>query len=244
MGPEISVIMPAYNEGEHLYKNIRETQKVFEELNILYEIVIVDDGSSDNTLEEAKRAANESDNIIVRSHRRNYGKGRTLKIGFRFSKGNFIFFLDSDLDIHPAQIHVLLDIMKLKNADIVIGSKMHPDSVVNYPWHRKIVSSVYYFFIKILFGLPVRDTQTGTKLFKREVLEKVFPKILVKQYAYDLEILALAHRYGFKIAEAPVILHFQRGFSRLGLRDIFKTWWDTMAVFYRMYILKFYDRRK
>jgi len=95
-----------------------------------------------------------------------------------------------------------------------------------------------------MFGMPIRDTQTGIKLFKRQVLEKVFPKILVKQYAYDLEILALSHHYGFKIAEAPVTLHFQRGFSRVGLKDIYKTWWDTMAVFYRMHILRYYDRRK
>lgn len=241
---KVSIIMPAYNEGGHLYKNIKETIGVFNDIGCQYEIVVVNDGSTDNTLEEAKRAASDFNNIIVKSHRENYGKGRTIKMGTRFAKGDLVLFLDADLDLHPAQIQVLFDIMKLKDADVVIGSKRHPDSIVDYPWHRKIVSSVYFFLVKLMFGLPVRDTQTGIKLFKREVVKKVFPRILVKSYAYDLEALALAHHFGYKVTEAPITLNFQREFGRIGFSAVFYTWWDTMAVFYRMFILKYYDKVK
>jgi len=239
---KVSVVMPAYNESEHIFKNIRETQKVFDEIGCSYEIIVVNDGSPDTTLEEARRAATGYQNIVVRSHRNNYGKGRTIKMGCRFAKGDLVLFLDADLDLHPGQIQILFAEMNLREADVVIGSKRHPDSVVNYPWRRRIISSVYYFLVKLLFGLPVRDTQTGIKLFKKEVVDKVFHRLLVKRYAYDLEALLLAHHFGFKVAEAPVTLTFQRKWDRIGFIDVFKVWWDTMAIFYRMYFLKYYDK--
>jgi len=119
---------------------------------------------------------------------------------------------------------------------------MHPDSKIIYPWHRKIVSRVYFFLIKILFGLPIHDTQTGLKLFKAEVLEKVLPKILVKEFAYDLEVLVNARHLGYRIVEAPVVVHSQKRYGRIGIRSIYKTWIDTLAIFYRLNILKYYDQ--
>jgi len=94
----------------------------------------------------------------------------------------------------------------------------------------------------MLFGLPLRDTQTGLKLFRREVLRRVFRKMLVKRYAFDLEILALAHHFQYRIAQAPVTLRPQRRRDRIWLVDIYHTLWDTLAIFYRMHILRYYDR--
>ena len=238
----ISVIMPAYNEGAQIFNNIKETAKTFEEFGCKYEIVVVDDGSRDNTYEEARRAADALKNITIIQNRENYGKGRASKKGFRYAKGEYVVFLDSDMDLHPAQIETFFDIMRLDDADVVIGSKRHPNSELEYPTHRRVVSAVYFFLIKILFGLPIRDTQTGLKLFKRQVLEKVFPKILVKKFAYDLELLVLAHHFGYKIAEAPVVMKFKRdSWHRIGIKSILDTWLDTMAIWYRMYVLRYYD---
>ena len=132
--------------------------------------------------------------------------------------------------------------MKLDGADIVIGSKFHPNSIVNYPSLRRVISIGYYLIIRILFNLPCHDTQTGLKWFKREVLKKVFPRILVKQFAFDLEVLVNAHHLGYRIAEAPIALLNKRKFGRIGLKAIYVTFCDTLAIFYRMYILKYYDR--
>ena len=96
-------------------------------------------------------------------------------------------------------------------------------------------------FIKLLFGLPIKDTQTGLKLFKYKVLKDVFPKVVVKSFAYDLEILAYAHRLKYKIAEAPVFIDSRRNFSRIRLKDMFVTGRDTLLVFYRMFFSKSYD---
>lgn len=241
---KISIIMPAHNEEDHIYRSIQETRQVFKNLHCSYEIIVVDDGSEDRTHQEAQRAAKDFENIRVKRDRRNYGKGRALKKGFKFVKGDMVVFLDADLDLHPEQIHTLFRIMKEKRADVVIGSKRHPESRVNYPFTRKIISSVYFFLVKLLFGLPIRDTQTGLKLFKYEVLKEIFPKVLIKRYAYDLELLANIHRRGYKIAEAPITLNFQRPYGRIGIKSIYHTWWDTMAIFYRMYILRYYEGKK
>lgn len=236
--------MPAYNEEVHIYENILETKKVFEEDGTPYEIIVSDDGSKDKTFERAQKVEKEFPNVIAVQNPVNLGKGQALREGFAKATGDYIVFLDSDLDLHPSQIHLLFDIMEKEKADVVIGSKRHPQSQVNYPSDRKVISNGYFFLVKLMFGLPIRDTQTGLKLFKYEVLKKVFPRILVKRFAFDLEMLAVAHHYGYKIAEAPVVVHHRWKFGRIGFKPIWETWWDTMAVFYRMKILKYYDKGK
>jgi glycosyltransferase involved in cell wall biosynthesis len=241
---KITILMPAYNEAETIRKSLDETIRTFDDFGCDYEILVIDDGSSDNTLAEALKVADGNSRVRVKRNLENFGKGRALKKAFRHATGEYIVFLDSDLDLHPGQVQTLFDIMRLDEADIVIGSKFHPNSSVEYPPSRRFISLIYYFVTKVLFCLPVRDTQTGLKLFKAHVLREVFPKILVKSFAYDLEILANAHRLGYKIAEAPIVIEQKRKYGRIGYTSIWQTAWDTLAVFYRMYILKYYDQVK
>lgn len=242
--PSISVLMPAKDEGHHIFENLVETARVFEELGYPYEIVLIDDGSTDNTFEEALRAASEGRAIRLYRCQKNHGKGHALKSGFSVARGDLIAFLDADLDLPPAQFKRLLRVMEERGADIVIGSKRHPESVVNYPVRRKILSQGYACLLLLLFGLPLKDTQSGIKLFRREPLSRIFPVVLCKQWAFDVEILANAHHLGYRIIEAPVELHFRREvrWGRVGLRTLFKTGLDTLAIFYRLRILRYYDR--
>jgi len=238
---KITVIMPAFNEAEVIERNVKETIITFDNFNVDFEIIIIDDGSTDETWKKIKDLESKFQNVKATRNMKNYGKGRALKKGFRFAKGEYVVFLDSDIDLHPAQLETFFDIMKLDDSDVVIGSKRHPNSKLNYPLQRRIISSIYFFFIKILFGLPIRDTQTGLKLFKYNVLKEVFPKVVVKSFAFDLEILAYANRLGYKIAEAPVFIDSKREFSRIGFKDMFNAGIDTFRVFYRMYFAKKYD---
>lgn len=235
--------MPAYNESGHIASSIEETARTFNEFGCLWELIIMDDGSADNTFEVAQRVSrNYPHQVIVKKNPYNLGKGRAIKKALHYISGSYIVFLDADMDLHPLQVQTLFDIMRLDAADIVIGSKLHPNSVVNYPLERKIVSFVYYLLVRVLFNLPCHDTQTGLKLFKVEAVRKVFPRILVKRFAFDLEVLVNAHHLGFKITEAPIVLNPQRHYyGRIGLDAVFNTFWDTLAVFYRMHILKYYD---
>lgn len=242
----ISVIMPAYNEGAHIRHNIAETASVLASNGFDYEIIVVDDGSRDNTRSEALVASGSNARVKVAGFDRNIGKGNAIKKGFEHVQGEYVVFLDADLDLPPSQLPGLLKVMDKMAAHILIGSKYHPDSRIEYPAIRKVISRGYAVVLKVLFGLPLRDTQTGLKIFKCEVLRRVFPKILCKRWAYDLELLANAHRLGYTIMEAPVILNFKRvkGLGRMTTNDLFRTALDTLAIFYRMYLLKYYDSIK
>lgn len=243
LNKKISIVMPAYNEGIRIGESIEETARTFNDFGCSWELIVMDDGSSDNTFELACQLIKKyPSNLIVKKIPLNLGKGRVLKKALHYITGDYAVFLDADMDLHPAQVQTLFDIMRLDNADIVIGSKFHPNSVVKYPLYRHIISFGYYLLVRLLFNLPCHDTQTGLKLFKVEVLRNVFPRILVKKFAFDLELLVNAHHLGYKITEAPIVLKSQRKYGRLGLRAIFTTWWDTVAIFYRMHILKYYDR--
>ena len=239
---KFSILIPVHNEAKKIRRNLKEVKATLDDLECNYEIIAIDDGSSDNSYQVLEELKKEIPQLIVNRSAQNFGKGRALKKAFKYSSGDLIVWLDADLDLHPYQIKTLYDIMVLSDADIVIGSKMHPNSKVNYPLTRRIISFGYYFLIRILFNLPCHDTQTGLKLFKRKVMEEVFPRILVKQFAFDLEVLVNAHHLGFKLAEAPIILESKRDYGRIGVNSITTTFIDTMAIWYRMYILKYYDR--
>lgn len=240
---KVSVIMPAHNEGHHIFDNVRETQKVFDESECDYEIIVVNDGSSDNTGAEAKRSAEGFRHIKVIDRDRNSGKGNALRRGFYHATGDVVVLLDADLDLHPKQLHTLFAIMKCEQADVVVGSKRHPESKLNYPMRRKIVSKIYYYILWILFGLPLNDTQTGLKLYKHEVLRKVIKRVLCKRYAFDVELLANVHHLGYKIVEAPIVLEYRRTvrWGRIGLSDLWHSGIDTLAIWIRMFILRTYD---
>lgn len=239
---KISVLLPAHNEGRHIYRNLLEIKEVLSRISTRHEIIVVDDGSRDDTFAEIRRASAETSGIKCLSYPENQGKGWALRKAFHISSGDKIFFLDSDLDIHPRQFSTLLQVQAETNADVVIGSKRHPQSTLHYPRARKVISAGYFFLVKLLFKMPLRDTQTGIKLFRREVLENVFSRMLIKRYAFDLELLVNAHHQGFEIAEAPVVVDFKGGFGRIDMESIWTVLVDTLAIYYRLNILGYYDR--
>lgn len=243
---KISVLMPAYNEGAHLYENLVQTIRVFEKYKREYEIIVINDGSNDNTSQEALRTEAEFPRVKFVNLDKNVGKGNALQEGFAAATGDYVVFLDADLDLHPAQLWKLFKEMRDKQADVVIGSKRHPLSKVHYPFARRVISYIYAIVLGVLFGLPLTDTQSGLKIFRFEVLADVLPRILCKRYAFDVEVLANAHHMGYKIVEYPVVVSWRRHnrWGRIGLRDMYLTGIDTLAIFYRMYILRYYDHVK
>jgi len=240
---KISVLVPAYNEEEAIVSTVDETIKVLEKLNVDFELIVIDDGSVDNTYSYVKESLKKFNNkVTIKRYDSNKGKGFALKHGCNHITGDYTLFLDADMDLHPSQLKNFLNIIRNEKADLVLGSKRHKNSVVKYPLSRKILSTGYYFFIKILFGLPVKDTQTGFKLFKSEALKKCISKIVVKKYAFDLELLVILHKYKYKIIEGPIYLKpMRKYYNRIGLKDIYHMFIDTIAVFYRLKFLRYYD---
>jgi glycosyltransferase involved in cell wall biosynthesis len=238
----ISVVIPAFDEAERIGRTLRETDAAMAAFGAPYEILLVDDGSADGTIDHAQKAAAGLDHVRLVRLDRNAGKGWALVRGAQLARGDLVMFMDADLDVHPRQLAILHDALVEDRADVVIGSKLHRASRIAYPLRRRILSLGYYVVVRALFRLPVHDTQTGLKLYRREVLELVVPRLLVKRFAHDLEALVNAHRLGFRIVEVPVVVTQERPFPRVGIGDALLIAKDTAAIFYRTYVLRYYDR--
>lgn len=242
----LSVIIPTYKQAKTIVGDVRGIQKVLEQIHYNYEIIVVVDGiTGDTTYNKIKVL--KSKKILVLGYEHNHGKGYAVRYGMARAKGHIIAFIDSGGDLNPTGISLMLNIMEWNGADIVVGSKLHPDSKVNYPNSRRILSFFSQLWIFVLFGLTVKDTQTGMKLYKREVLEKVLPRLLIKEFAFDVEILAVAKYLGFKKKyESPVELNYNFQSSIMTksfLYILFRTLMDTLAIFYRLNILHYYDEK-
>jgi len=229
--------MPMYNTPG-IVNNLKEAVSAMKKVTPNYEIILINDGSTTNCYEEAKKFKNKKVRVV--GYSKNQGKGYAIKYGFNFATGDYISFVDSGGELNPGQLKGFMEIMDKEKADVVVGSKKHPLSEVHYPLFRRVMSGVYQILNKILFNLYVKDTQVGIKLFKRDVLEKVMPKIVIKRFAFDLEFLVVANKYNFKIVEAPIVMHYKFG-STINPEAIFWMLWDTAAIFYRLKILRSYD---
>jgi glycosyltransferase involved in cell wall biosynthesis len=229
--PELSVILPAFNEGAHIHANI---QRVCEALKgMTFEIIVVDDGSSDNTFAESQRAGESGLPVRAVRQENNRGKGATLFHGFEFASGDLVAFLDSDLEIAPENLLTLIKVMREKEADVVAGVKDLQDN--QFPPLRRAMSRGYRSMVAFLFGLTITDTQTGIKLFRREVLADAIPRVSARRFAFDIELLVAASRFGYRIVEQPVSISYRRvgTLGRVNLAQLLNMTVDTLAIFYR-----------
>lgn len=239
----LSVIVPCFRQEKTIKKDLARLKETLEKFKIQYEIIVVVDGYVDKSFIRAKEV--KSPNIIVVGYEHNHGKGYAIRFGMSKAKGNIIAFVDAGMDLDPKYLLAMLNQMEINNADIIVGSKLHPWSKVSYPIQRKLLSVCYRFLVKTLFGLSISDTQVGMKLFKRNVLKKVLPRLLVKTFAFDIEMLAVSNYLGYKrIYESPIELKSQK-FSSITsksfIRIVSSMLKDTFAVYYRLKLLHYYD---
>jgi glycosyltransferase involved in cell wall biosynthesis len=240
--PDISVVVPAYREGKRIRANLKCLLSELDKLMVPYEVIVVSDGNIDSTAREARSV--QSPALRVFEYPMNAGKGFALSFGVSQSTGSLVTFIDADMELDPANIKIFIDVMRDSACDAVIGSKRHPDSDVKYPAFRRAQSALYQLLVRVLFSLNVRDTQTGLKLFRRQVLQEVLPLLAIKRFAFDLELLVVARLLGYtKICEAPIKLDYQFE-STVNLLSAWRVLWDTAAIFYRLHIRRYYQKRR
>lgn len=239
----LSVIVPVYKQEKTIEKDLQNISQILEQIRYDYEIIVVVDGITiDQSYQKAKALKLKKVKIV--GYQTNHGKGYAVRFGMAKTKGDYIAFIDAGMEIDPNGISMILEHMEWYNADIIVGSKHHPASKVNYPLDRKIISFGGHLIAKFLLGINIHDTQAGLKIFKRQVLIKILPRLLIKTYAFDLEILSVANYLGFKnIYESPIKLtyDFQSLTHATGLKVIRQCFIDALAVFYRLRILHYYD---
>ena len=203
---DISIIVPAYYAEKYIGKNLQGVFRTLGKTGKSYEVMCVVDGRADKTYENAKVVEKAYPNqVCVIGYKKNEGKGYAVSLGMKKARGKILGFIDAGSEIQPESLANLLKIQKERNADIVVGSKWHPDSNTVYPFFRKLLSFGYLFLVKALFDIKVSDTQAGIKIFKRKVIKKTLPYLKIKGYAFDIEILTCAQKLGFTdIYEAPI----------------------------------------
>jgi glycosyltransferase involved in cell wall biosynthesis len=238
----LSLIVPSYKQEKTIEQNLQQLKKVLDRIRYDYEIIVVIDGEVDHTLQVLKKAKIQKVTIIT--YRENQGKSFAIRTGMQHANGDYCMFIDAGMEIDPNGISMLLEHMEWYNADIIVGSKRHPASIIRYSSIRKVLSYGYYYFVRLLYGITIHDTQAGIKVFRKKVLEKILPRLLEKKFAGDLEMLVVAKYLGFeRIYEAPIKLDYtlQKLTSAATLRSIIGIFLDTLAIFYRTYLIKYYD---
>jgi glycosyltransferase involved in cell wall biosynthesis len=235
---ELSFVIPAYNEEASIETALGTLDGVVKDKRLPYEIVVVDDGSRDKTLSRAIKYANRNGHVKVISFTQNEGKGYAVRTGFMQTKGDVVVFTDSDMDIDLSTVSKYVD--ALEHGDIVVATKWHPDSRVDMPLVRRILSHGFNVLVRILTGANLKDTQVGLKVMKKSAFANIFPRLCVKRYAFDVELLAVASLYRLRIVQMPTQLRIRGAFR---LKEIFKMFQDLLGIAYRLRVLHWYQRR-
>jgi dolichol-phosphate mannosyltransferase len=234
---DLSFVIPAYNEEAHIERTLATIDAIAMDEKLTYEIVVVDDGSADQTLNNAKKYAGKNHHVRVISYTKNAGKGHAVKTGFLEAVGNVVFFADSDMEIDFGKISKY--VQALEKGDIVIASKKHCSSKVVVPFSRRLLSESFNALVRLLTGVPLRDTQSGLKAMKKSAFEAIVPRLAVKRYAFDVELLVVAHLYGLQVVEMPVCIKLEAKFKPLEMMRMFL---DLLGITYRLRVIRWYQR--
>jgi len=234
---ELSFVVPAYNEEEFIEDTLGSLDAIIKDKTSPYEIVVVDDGSLDGTLIKAIRYAKRNGHVKVVSYANNIGKGHAVKTGFMQTMGEIVVFADSDMEIDLSTVLRYID--ALEDGDIVVASKWHPDSLVQMSLSRKVMSHGFHVLVRLLTGVRIRDTQAGLKAMRKSAFVNIFPRLAVKRYAFDVELLALANLHGLRIVEMPTQLKVEASFK---LRESLKMFIDLLGISYRLKVIHWYER--
>lgn len=245
----ISVIIPAYNEEENINYTLNKFANYLTMLKYTYEIIVVDDGSNDNTSLVVEDFIKKDKNVFLLKNGNNKGKGYAVKKGILNSRGQYIFFTDATLFYHIKEIDKLLKM--LEKYEIAIASRFHPEAKVQtFPHlHRRILSYIFNLFAQLI-APGILDTQCGLKGFRKGVALDIFNKQTIPGFGFDVEIIYLAQKKKYRIIEVPIesiYSHSPRSKVRL-LRDSFRTLTDlgkiTINDWFGKYndVQQFYER--
>lgn len=218
---DLSIVIPVFNEHENIDLIVKELKDTIAGWKFRTEVVMVNDGSSDNSWELMQKAAAKEPFIRIVNHDRNRGFGAALKTGYSNARGRVVATMDADLTQDPRQIASFMEAMD-KGADIVIGSRyVSGGRMVDVAAHRRFVSAMGRLFVKLLFNLPVKDATNGFRAVRRQVVQS----IPLQSDSFNIlpEMVVKAARRGYKITEVPMILTKRKfGTSKMNpMKDYF-----------------------
>ena len=233
-GKKLSVIIPAYNEGHRIGKTLLEVNGYLSRQNFDYEIIVVVDGAKDNTASVVSQMLGQVKNLRLIDNQQNHGKGWVVRQGMLKATGSFRLFMDADNSTSIEQIEKFWPFAETGQYDIVIGSIEVAGAQIHEQaqWYRRFLGHWSKYLIRFVAGLwHIHDTQRGFKLFSARAATEIFSRARVDRFGFDIEILAMGKRLGFKIKEVPVVWN-NAGESTVNLksyvevlRDLFRIRW-------------------
>lgn len=244
--PYLSVIIPAYKEKERIGRTLLEIEEYLAKKDFLYEIVVVVDGSPDNTAEVSRNYESQVTNLRVIDNKENHGKGYVVRQGLLEAKGKYRLFMDADGSTAINHLDTFLPEIEKKDIDVVIGSRAIEGSYiqVHQPRYREIMGDAGNWLIRILLGLwAFPDTQCGFKMISEKAAKEVASRMVVDRFGFDFEFIVLSRKLGFGLTQIPVrwlneegstvSLTGPNGFIQV-LIDLAKTRWRLCVGKYRL----------
>lgn len=226
MTPKYSILLPTYNEKENLPIIVWLIDKSMSENNHDYEIIVIDDGSPDGTLEAAKQLEKiyGSDKIVLRPRAKKLGLGTAYIHGIKHARGDFIIIMDADLSHHPKYIPQFIKKQKEGNYDLISGTRYIGDGGVNgWDFKRKLISRGANYLTQVLLRPGASDLTGSFRLYKKDVLQKLVESCVSKGYVFQMEMIVRARKLGYKIGEVPItFVDRLYGESKLGGNEIFQ----------------------
>ena len=229
--PELSVIVPAYNEQARLEPTLAAYLRYFRRRGESFELIVVDDGSLDGTTELVERAAADAPELRLIRLAENRGKGYAVRSGVVNARGRLILFADADGATPPEEYQRLHSAVG-HGADLAIGSRaLRNDAVrVRTRIHRRLIGRVYHAFVRICGVHDIADTQCGFKLFRGPVAHALFSRMRTNGFSFDVEVLLMARLGGFRVTEVPINWVHQPG-SRINLvSDSLRMAWELVRI--------------
>ncbi len=219
---ELTVILPAFNEESEIYESVQEVVRRIQELDVTYEVIIVDDGSKDETLKKARQCASELKNVDVITYEDNRGKGYAVQQGMLQAKGENRLFMDVDLSTSLDEIEKVLNTIRLGSFDVVMGSRRMNESLlkIQQPLHRQVVGFCFKLIAIALVGRKFTDFTCGFKMFTKKAAEIIFKRQKKFGWAFDTEVILIAVVHSLHIHEVPVTWSDSRDSRVRLLRDI------------------------
>jgi len=229
--PTYSVIIPAYNESDRIRPTLDELLRHSREHNWDVEILVVDDGSRDDTAEIARQYGKAHPQILLVQNPGNRGKGYSVRNGMLHARGDICLFTDADLSSPISEAQRLFDAIA-EGADIAIGSRWLRSELQTerQPLYRQAFGRIFNLMLRVILGLNFADTQCGFKAFRLKVAQRIFPLQRIERWAFDPEILFLAQRMGFTVKEVPVLWAHSEGTRLHPFRDGFRMFLEVLRI--------------
>ncbi len=204
--PFYSIIIPAYNEAERIGASLDRILSYIAESRWSAELIVVNDGSSDNSSQVVQEYSRRNPIIRVLENPGNRGKGYSVRNGMLNASGQVVLFTDADLSSPIEEANKLFAVIENGEADVAIGSRYLRSELQTrkQPLHRRMLGRAFNVALRTILGLSYVDTQCGFKAFNRKAVTTIFPNMKIERWGFDPEILFLARRYGLRVAEVPV----------------------------------------